>query len=1186
MAIVAKFIALGSVSKGLIIDNGLLVSSFTKLSYAQIASVAATSRLDAATLSATLKSAGFNQSQRNEIATLWIAEKAKLQNASATTIQSAATTGATASTLGFTAALKGLWVVMKAHPLMSVITILTLLAPVLSKIIDATTTTAKEAEEAFSNSSVALQESKTKIESLENELDNLKKRLDDLDKFAQYGSLTPDQEAERKEIEKTIGSLKEELAIEEKLAEYRAQRASSDAYETMRKKTYEVGTGALTTLDDGVQIVDSQFASGADAIIYYVDQLKNLEKQKDNLKDQMRGLASGDPQIASLNDQIASIDATIVEYHGALGVIVPEQQGLCDAIIDTSGAAAENKRYTLDAINYWKEYAGVIEDAKQVAEEFAAVSYAIFPNLSSHIKSLKTTEETVTDLRDALADFRDDGFVSMETFAGMAEVFGAFPDEFEKFVSIASDSQSTMSEVTAAANDLAEAYLNNTDFLASLTDGTVDATIATLKNIGVTNAEEVVTLRVAAARAEAVLASKDMVDATWDVAVKILEEADAAETDIAALQNLRIAHFNAASAGVDFVNANADTIQSLIDTASAAGLAAEQIGSLIKLEEMKSQIGTGGLTGTEYLEKMRSLAARADKELETIKSNSLKTGIQIGLKPTDTSGKTAAEKAAEETREAFEKIYNAKKHELDMEKITIKEFYAWLDGQDGYKKYFQAQGETLADFQKYSKEVFDGMRDVHQQYLDVFDHEISVIERTEDSENELIAKYAQKRAEVHELIKELRKYLELQNMTEAEIISNEQYRAYMDMLYSIEDEVASIQEDAYEKQAGYVNDLIDLTEELIRQETEDHIDALEEEKDMYSELIQQRKDLINLSRDQDTYERDRQNKLKEIQKVQERIAALDLDDSRAAALEKQGLLEELNKLQIELDDMQTEHYIESAEKALDDKEKAVHEEYDREIKALEDFLDDNSAINQSALNELDKMNQDLFNRLESYAAHYTDTTRDELLKMWEEVTAAAEKYGSVTNASKVYEDSDVDNKVKDIIRKMRENGQEYARSTDPARKQALADKSLEHGADLQELLGVTVERVDGTWYIGDGPNRKKLFDVYHSGTPSVGGRATIKQNETFALLEKGESVLTKKQTNVLWEALKTFDLTKKLSSSISKFIPGSVKSEEKKEINIEVVMQPTIYGDATDVTMGVIRKEARNVADIVASKLR
>ena len=1186
LAMYAKLQILGVGTKSQTVNNEALALSFQKLNVEQAAAVIAMTQLDAITVEATLKKAGFNKEQIYEIMLTAASTQQKNANAAATGAQSVATQGATASTLGFNAALKGLWTTMKMHPIMTIISVMSLLWPVISKISDYLIVTAEEARSAFADSSSELQQAESDIESLKNELSSLKQRLDELDRIAKMGSLTPNQELERQEIQKTIDKLNEELLIQEKLAEYRRQQASANAADAMKKTTYAVGTGQITTLDDGTQIVDGGFFGGADAIIYYTEQLKILGEQRDDIKQKMSGLADGDPLIESYNDQLTTISKTIVAYQSELSRIVPEQQEYAGAIQDTSGPIFDLQQYTLAAIEIWKEFVSATGDATDSLDSVATISRRIFPEISSHIKSLTNVESDITKLRDALADFRDDGYVTMDAFSDMAETFGKFPDEFERFMVVASNSKSSMSEVQQAASELATAYLKSSDFLSNMTDGTIDLTIATLKNIGVANAEEVVAERLAIAKAAAALEEAKLTEATWEQIESHFKSADAAEVDAKALYALYVEQLNARIAAIDFKNATGDVIESLYKEAKAANITGEAFEALGKIQRLQHRASIGQLDEYEannFGDLMDLYESQLNAALDDFK---IELDFGTDITPTVGNGKTAAEKAAEEAREAFEKVYNAKKHELDMEKITIEEFYAWLDGEHGYKDYFKEQGETLSDFQKYSKEVFDGLREVHQTYLDVFDYEISVIERAENSENELIAKYNQKRASVNELIKELRKYLELQGMTEVEIISNDQYRTYLEMLYTIEDEITSIQDEVYEKQSGYVNDLIDLTEEYIRQVKEDEIDALEETKNAFSDLVSLQKELINGAREEEQYERQKNEKLKEMQKLQERISALELDDSRSAALEKGKLLEELNALQIELNDLQTEHYIDSVETSLDKEEQEFEKAQDAKIKEIEDFLDDNAAVNRAALNELDKMNQDLFDRLESYASHYTDTTRDELLKMWEEVTAAAEKYGSVTNAASVYEDSDVNNAVKTQLDRMRRNGQEYGSASD-SRKEWLANDSAAAGAELERLLGVPVRRDEnGVWWIGSGTSRKKLFDVYHSGTPSVGGHATFKQNETFALLENGESVFTKKQVNALWDILSKFNPSNLLgATTIIPKLYGTSSQAQTTQTNIEVSMPLTLYGTMDDSVMEVLGRHGREVANLVASKI-
>jgi len=412
------------------------------------------------------------------------------------------------------------------------------------------------------------------------------------------------------------------------------------------------------------------------------------------------------------------------------------------------------------------------------------------------------------------------------------------------------------------------------------------------------------------------------------------------------------------------------------------------------------------------------------------------------------------------------------------------------------------------------------------------------------------------------------------------------------MLHTIEDEVKSVQETAFKETQGYINNLIDLTEDLVKKQAQDEVDALEKVKDQYAEIVETQKSLLRDMRDDSKYEREKAEKLKEIQKIQERISALDLaKGDRAAALEKAELMEELSELQLSLDDLMAEHYISSTEKALDDSVEAFRKEQDEKIDSIQEFLDDNQAINQAAMKKLDNMNQELFDSLLDYALTYTDTTRSEMLAMWDEVTKAAEKYGSVTNASKVYEDSDASNEVQAQLERMRRNGQEYGTAT-KERQEWLAKDSKAAGDELERLLGVTVERDNnGVWWIGDGADRRKLFEIYtveqhHVGAAAVGGNASIKQNEVFALLEKGETVLTKAHMDTMWRVLDNVNPAMWFDSSA---LPKMQTYQTNNDYSPTITVEAPVYVDGmmTDRRiMKVLEKHSYDVADMVARRLR
>lgn len=1016
----------------------------------------------------------------------------------------------------------------------------------LYKAYDKANVTAEEQLEIFDELNTKYEATKSELDSLNSSLKSVSDRIKELNELSKNGSITPDQEKELDQLESEEKALKRQIKIKERLAEVDRKAAEKAAIETLEKRSHVVEG---ETRRRGSEVISSAVElDDAEAINYYIAKLEEAQTRKEQLENELADADLTDEQISQHNAEIEQLENQMTSYETAIGEIVAAVQPLLDSITATTGATAEQKKVLEDAITRWLNLRDTEEEVAETTTKIADAQSQVTQKIADQLAVMAGAEEAIGSLSEALGEFNQDGIVTASTLSGLRETFGNVGDAWTEFVAVAGDSSSTMSEVQSACNNLAEAYLDTIDFTSNMTDETKASTVAHLKQIGVLNAEEVVTDRLRIA------------------------------TD-----KLRQAEYNATVEALNYASANSQVVAGLIAQAREANIAAKNIAALEEIMAGPPK----GMTGSEWRERKEMLLKEAQADLSTFEDeNQVEISMNVSL-PSNSSGKSAAEEAADKARDEFSKAYNAKKHELDMEKITIKEFYAWLDGQEGYKKYFEAQGETLEDFRKYSKEVFDGLRQVHEDYLDYLDYEISVLERQEDSENAVIAKYAEKRAELHKLAAELKAYLQAEGMSEVEILSNDQYRSYMDMIYSIEDEVASIQEEAYGKTQGYVNDLIDLTEDYIRKLKEDEIDALEDTKDQYAEMVDLQKALINGAREQDTYERDKADKLKEIEKLQTRIAALDRDGSREAMLEKGELMEELNALQRDLDDMQADHYVDTASDALDEAQKDFEKNVDEKIRVIEEFLDNNEAVNKAALSELDNMNEELFDNLMDYAMRYTDTTRAEMLAMWDEVTKAAEKYGSVTNASQVYEDSSDHNDVQKILNKMRENGQAYAASTDPDEKQRLADDSWEQGKKLEELLQVPVYRENGTWYIGTGASKRKLFEIYHTGTPAVGGFPSAKQNEIFSLLEKGETVFTEKHMDSLWSMLKHLNPANWISSPLSKRAIQTVGATASNEqVNVNVSFPLTIYGDMTKSTMSVIERKAYEVADIVASKLR
>lgn len=97
-----------------------------------------------------------------------------------------------------------------------------------------------------------------------------------------------------------------------------------------------------------------------------------------------------------------------------------------------------------------------------------------------------------------------------------------------------------------------------------------------------------------------------------------------------------------------------------------------------------------------------------------------------------------------------------------------------------------------------------------------------------------------------------------------------------------------------------VDEIFDYVKEMIKDNIDRQVDALEELKDKYGEIIDKKKESLQLTKDESDYQDEVADKVKEMAKLQEKINALSLDGSRESIAKRKDLEEQLADLQKEL----------------------------------------------------------------------------------------------------------------------------------------------------------------------------------------------------------------------------------------------------------------------------------------------
>jgi len=358
--------------------------------------------------------------------------------------------------------------------------------------------------------------------------------------------------------------------------------------------------------------------------------------------------------------------------------------------------------------------------------------------------------------------------------------------------------------------------------------------------------------------------------------------------------------------------------------------------------------------------------------------------------------------------------------------------------------------------------------------------------------------------------------------------------------------------------------------EMIKQETENQIDALEEQISDYQKIVDLKKEALQTTKEEDDYNKSVADKLKEMSELEAQINQLSLDDSREAQVEKKSLEEELAELQEELSDEQADHAYDATVDSLDKMAEAYEEEKNDEITVLQESISSYQKLYDLAIARIEEEGRGLLSQLLSWNEEYGSDLNSTIVEAWKNAKEALSDYnyefekaqksvttkieasdnedntvvgktytsksnkasssGSIagTNSSADSTYTSKERNISLIVAAMKQNSAAWRETNDADKRAEYEAKNNQYGHALA-ALGLTVEKDSstGVWYIGY-VGGEKLYDKYHTGGV-VGRSDDLKQNEVVAVLEKGEIVLDKKKENNLY---KTVDFVQMLSEKL------------------------------------------------------
>ena len=417
-------------------------------------------------------------------------------------------------------------------------------------------------------------------------------------------------------------------------------------------------------------------------------------------------------------------------------------------------------------------------------------------------------------------------------------------------------------------------------------------------------------------------------------------------------------------------------------------------------------------------------------------------------------------------------------------------------------------------------------------------------------------------------------YAELALMHQMGDLDDAQYNAALHNIQSLQSlansaissigRVAGSSAEELENMKTGLDDILKYVMDMLKQKINDQIEALEDMKDAYEDIIELRKEALEAAQEEADYQDEVAEKVKEIAKLQERINALSLDDSRDAQAQKAQLEEEMYELQNELADKQSDYAVNAQQDALDDMSEAYAAEKDEEISVLENSISSTEKLYRMAMDYLENDIGTDYERLKNELCQWNyevgNSLESELVSAWEAATAAAQRYGSyvsalnsidadisaasgsthndiVTNSTYDTTSTKEDN-IHAIIKEMYANSRAH-HSADADGKAYLNKRNLTLGAMLAQYGITAVRGNDGVWYVNK-VGGELLYEKYKKYTYHTGGIAgdepTLKQNEVMAVLEKGEAVLDKQKERGLYRLI---DFATTLADKFGKLVSSS-----------------------------------------------
>lgn len=822
---------------------------------------------------------------------------------------------------------------------------------------------------------------------------------------------TEELKAQNKELELQIAYLKEKQGVEENAAKKAADEAWENAHKSGLGNSYDASGNKLKWYEKLVaDAVYSKFgikkySSEIDAATSAMEKLTEARTEYEQIINNTS--LSNEEKFKQLEDKKKEIDdlkANLVEISGHFKDSTSAEardffEQITDAISGTTEQTAQSQK-TLE------DYVNTIDSLFNGSDAFNGTNFSIFFDNNGNLVADNidaafngASEELKDNISTVLQQYKDGALGAEQAKQAFAaalalesvkidskKVVADFQDAFGGAVEGVDGLINSYDELDATLKRISETYdLVNGALEEQNQNGSIS--IETALNLAKSGANYADCLEVTAQGIRVKeSATKEMVEAQISATKASVDQALAEAEVRLALLNLAVGMQPVAEAtktvlgpALEGAGSAAAYLASLLDSISNKNYEGMFDRASIAADTAKAKIQDASNSVSSALsDSISSQIIATENEIESLKNmqgmidnlnySNYKTKYSSSSSSSSSKSSSSSSSSDDPRLEAWNEMLATKKHQLEMDQITEEQYYAWLEA--NYKKQLNNQKKYLDEWRQYEEEIYKWKKqkrlDDWNDAVDTKKHELEMGKIDEGEYYEWLAR-------------NYKSYLK-DNL--------EEYRKYQEEIHKFEEQQGKESQDALEE-------LIDLRVDMLKQEKENEKDVLKERQDNVKEFYDKQRDLLKEHYDKIDKEEERREKRKNVTDIQAELLELEADDSVEAQKRRLELEEELADAKKDLNDFERDEELEQAEKMYDDLEEMQTEYYDRQIEAIEDYLDDAYALRQQAIKDLQNGNAQLYQEMIEYNRQYGSTIDSDITEKWDAAYEALNRYNEL-----------------------------------------------------------------------------------------------------------------------------------------------------------------------------------------------